>query len=69
MVYYVDYGVLYIEAFKLEEEIRLLETFIILHDLWSYVLDLMLCIHHSCISFQTQAFGHSYVDHVVLRCD
>ena len=69
VVYYIDYGVLYIEAFKLEEEIRLLETFIILHHLWSYVLDLMLWPHHSCISVQTQAFGPSYINHVVLRCD
>ena len=65
MVCYIDYGVLYIEAFKLEERIRLPETFIILHHLWGYVLDLMLCPHHSCISVQTQAFGPSYINHVV----
>ena len=69
VVYYIEHGEMYIEAFELEKEIRLLETFIILHDLWSYVLDLMLWLHHSCISVQTQAFGPSYVSHVVLRCD
>ena len=69
VVCYIDYGVFYIEAFKLEEEIRLPETFIILHHLWSYVLDLMLCPHHSCIGVQTQAFGPSYINHVVSRCD
>ena len=58
-----------VEAFELEKEIRLLKTFIILHDLWSYVLDLMFWLHHSCISVQTQAFGPSYVNHVVLKCD
>ena len=65
VVYYIDYGELYIEAFELEKEIRLLETFIILHDLCSYVLDLILWLHQSCISVQTQAFGSSYVNHVV----
>ena len=69
VVYYIEHGEMYIEAFELEKEIRLLETFIILHDLFSYVLDLMLWRHHICISVLTQAFGPSYINHVVLRCD